>query len=187
MVTISRLSSPVPTTVHAFTFIATRLQPFLASSTRIELRMPTHVAKQCRQVLLLRGEPQPPPAPPLPPPCAPPPPPHPSPSPVPSSSCSAPRSASPQVWQDLSSWNVEFSTVYPEYSLKSINRWVGIVVIDMHLAFALGFCPFFALPGLSERSLAPLVIYQVLMLPHITSNRQGRVHVFCRASRHSTG
>eukprot|EP00904_Undaria_pinnatifida_P007485 jgi/Undpi1/3867/HiC_scaffold_16.g07235.m1 len=43
-----------------------------------------------------------------------------------------------KVWQDLSSWNVEFSTVYPEYSLKSINRWVGIVVIDMHLGFALG-------------------------------------------------
>lgn len=31
-----------------------------------------------------------------------------------------------QVWQDLSSWNVEFSTVYPQYSLKSINRWVGV-------------------------------------------------------------
>ncbi|CAN0426006.1 unnamed protein product, partial [Discosporangium mesarthrocarpum] len=28
-----------------------------------------------------------------------------------------------KVWQDLSSWNVEFSTVYPEFSLKSINRY----------------------------------------------------------------
>ena len=27
-----------------------------------------------------------------------------------------------KVWQDMSSWNVEVSQIFPEYSLKSINR-----------------------------------------------------------------
>lgn len=27
-----------------------------------------------------------------------------------------------KVWQDLSSWNVEFSSVYPQFSLEAINR-----------------------------------------------------------------
>lgn len=27
-----------------------------------------------------------------------------------------------QLWQDLSSWNVEFSQVYPQYPLENINR-----------------------------------------------------------------
>ena len=27
-----------------------------------------------------------------------------------------------QLWQDLSSWNVEFSQVYPQYALADINR-----------------------------------------------------------------
>lgn len=27
-----------------------------------------------------------------------------------------------KVWQDLSSWNIEFSSVYPQYSLDSINK-----------------------------------------------------------------
>lgn len=27
-----------------------------------------------------------------------------------------------KVWQDLSSWNVEFSIVYPQYTLDAINR-----------------------------------------------------------------
>lgn len=27
-----------------------------------------------------------------------------------------------KVWQDLSSWNIEFASVYPQYSLDSINR-----------------------------------------------------------------
>lgn len=27
-----------------------------------------------------------------------------------------------KVWQDLSSWNIEFSTVYPQFSLASINK-----------------------------------------------------------------
>ena len=27
-----------------------------------------------------------------------------------------------KVWQDLSSWNIEFATVYPQYSLDSINK-----------------------------------------------------------------
>lgn len=27
-----------------------------------------------------------------------------------------------KVWQDLSSWNVEFASVYPQFSLSSINN-----------------------------------------------------------------
>ena len=27
-----------------------------------------------------------------------------------------------KVWQDLSSWNIEFSSVYPQFSLESINK-----------------------------------------------------------------
>jgi hypothetical protein len=27
-----------------------------------------------------------------------------------------------KVWQDLSSWNIEFASVYPQYSLDAINR-----------------------------------------------------------------
>ena len=27
-----------------------------------------------------------------------------------------------KVWQDLSSWNIEFASVYPEFSVQSINR-----------------------------------------------------------------
>ena len=27
-----------------------------------------------------------------------------------------------KVWQDLSSWNVEISNVYPQYSLDAISR-----------------------------------------------------------------
>ena len=38
---LSRLFSPLPTTVHAFFFIARLFQLFLSSSTRIELCLPT--------------------------------------------------------------------------------------------------------------------------------------------------
>ena len=27
-----------------------------------------------------------------------------------------------KVWQDLSSWNIEFASVYPQFSLDAINR-----------------------------------------------------------------
>ena len=27
-----------------------------------------------------------------------------------------------KVWQDLSSWNVEFSSVYPQFELSAVNR-----------------------------------------------------------------
>lgn len=27
-----------------------------------------------------------------------------------------------KVWQDLSSWNIEFASVYPQFSLEAINR-----------------------------------------------------------------
>ena len=27
-----------------------------------------------------------------------------------------------KVWQDLSSWNIEFACVYPQFSLDAINR-----------------------------------------------------------------
>jgi hypothetical protein len=27
-----------------------------------------------------------------------------------------------KVWQDLSSWNIEFASVYPQFSLKAIHQ-----------------------------------------------------------------
>lgn len=60
-----------------------------------------------------------------------------------------------QVWQDLSSWNVEFSTVYPEYSLKSINRlellFLGAMKWDMSISSSLYAKYYFALRSLTEK------------------------------------
>eukprot|EP00903_Cladosiphon_okamuranus_P013559 g12630.t1 len=60
-----------------------------------------------------------------------------------------------KVWQDLSSWNVEFSTVYPEYSLKSINRlellFLGAMKWDMSISSSLYAKYYFALRSLTEK------------------------------------
>ena len=45
-------SSPLPTTVRAFIFIASRIQHFLPSSTRVELYLPTHAARRSQQLIL---------------------------------------------------------------------------------------------------------------------------------------
>lgn len=37
-----------------------------------------------------------------------------------------------KVWQDLSSWNVEFSIVYPQYTLDAINRLERTFVQQLH-------------------------------------------------------
>ena len=59
------------------------------------------------------------------------------------------------MWQDLSSWNVEFSTVYPEYSLKSINRlellFLGAMKWDMSISSSLYAKYYFALRSLTEK------------------------------------
>jgi len=36
-----------------------------------------------------------------------------------------------KVWQDYSSWNVEFSVIYPQYSLKAINRLERLFVANI--------------------------------------------------------
>ncbi|CAM9721322.1 unnamed protein product [Ectocarpus sp. 6 AP-2014] len=60
-----------------------------------------------------------------------------------------------KVWQDLSSWNVEFSTVYPEYSLKNINRlellFLGAMKWDMSISSSLYAKYYFALRSLTEK------------------------------------
>ncbi|CAM9090383.1 unnamed protein product [Scytosiphon promiscuus] len=60
-----------------------------------------------------------------------------------------------KVWQDLSSWNVEFATVYPEYSLKSINKlellFLGAMKWDMSISSSLYAKYYFALRSLTEK------------------------------------
>lgn len=60
-----------------------------------------------------------------------------------------------KVWQDLSSWNVEFSTVYPQYSLKSINRlellFLGAIRWDMSISSSMYAKYYFALRSLTEK------------------------------------
>lgn len=55
----------------------------------------------------------------------------------------------------MSSWNVEFSTVYPEYSLKSINRlellFLGAMKWDMSISSSLYAKYYFALRSLTEK------------------------------------
>ncbi|KAG5178816.1 hypothetical protein JKP88DRAFT_264538 [Tribonema minus] len=59
-----------------------------------------------------------------------------------------------KVWQDLSSWNVEFSTVYPEFSLRSINRlehvYLAQVQWDLYISASLYAKYYFALRSLAE-------------------------------------
>ena len=60
-----------------------------------------------------------------------------------------------KVWQDLSSWNVEFSTVYPEYPLRSINKlellFLGAMRWDMSISSSLYAKYYFALRSLTEK------------------------------------
>jgi len=61
-----------------------------------------------------------------------------------------------KVWQDLSSWNIEFASVYPQYSLDSINRlelqFLRMVKWDLYISSSEYAKYYFALRSLVEKS-----------------------------------
>ena len=60
-----------------------------------------------------------------------------------------------KVWQDLSSWNIEFASVYPQYSLESINRlelmFLRMIKWDLYISSSLYAKYYFALRSLLEK------------------------------------
>lgn len=60
-----------------------------------------------------------------------------------------------KVWQDLSSWNIEFAGVYPQYSLESINRlelqFLRMVKWDLYISSSQYAKYYFALRSLVEK------------------------------------
>jgi hypothetical protein len=60
-----------------------------------------------------------------------------------------------KVWQDLSSWNVEFSMVYPEFGLKQINHlentFLQQIRWDLYISSSLYAKYYFALRSLAEK------------------------------------
>ena len=60
-----------------------------------------------------------------------------------------------KVWQDLSSWNVEFATVYPQFSLECINSlehtFLSEVKWDLYISSSLYAKYYFALRSLLEK------------------------------------
>lgn len=60
-----------------------------------------------------------------------------------------------KVWQDLSSWNVEFASVYPRFSLDAINRlesqFLKMVRWDLYISSSLYAKYYFALRSLLEK------------------------------------
>lgn len=60
-----------------------------------------------------------------------------------------------KLWQDLSSWNVEFSQVYPQYPLENINRlereFVQALRWEFFISGSLYAKYYFALRAMSER------------------------------------
>lgn len=60
-----------------------------------------------------------------------------------------------KVWQDLSSWNIEFASVYPQYSLDAINRlelnFLRNVKWDLYISSSLYAKYYFALRSLVEK------------------------------------
>lgn len=60
-----------------------------------------------------------------------------------------------KVWQDLSSWNIEFASVYPQFSLDSINRlelqFLKSVKWDLYISSSLYAKYYFALRSLLEK------------------------------------
>lgn len=61
-----------------------------------------------------------------------------------------------KVWQDLSSWNIEFASVYPQYSLEAINRlelqFLRMVKWDLYISSSEYAKYYFALRSLVEKS-----------------------------------
>lgn len=60
-----------------------------------------------------------------------------------------------KVWQDLSSWNIEFASVYPQFSLEAINRleamFLKMVKWDLYISSSLYAKYYFALRSLLEK------------------------------------
>jgi Cyclin, N-terminal domain len=60
-----------------------------------------------------------------------------------------------KVWQDLSSWNIEFATVYPQYSLDAINRlelkFVRRIKWELYISSSTYAKYYFALRSLVEK------------------------------------
>merc|ERR1712224_365458 len=60
-----------------------------------------------------------------------------------------------KVWQDLSSWNIEFSNVYPQFSLEAINKlelnFLRNVKWDLYISSSLYAKYYFALRSLVEK------------------------------------
>lgn len=60
-----------------------------------------------------------------------------------------------KVWQDLSSWNIEFASVYPQFSLDAINRlesqFLKMVKWDLYISSSLYAKYYFALRSLLEK------------------------------------
>jgi len=61
-----------------------------------------------------------------------------------------------KVWQDLSSWNIEFASVYPQFSLEAINRlelsFLKFIKWDLYISSSLYAKYYFALRSLLEKS-----------------------------------
>lgn len=61
-----------------------------------------------------------------------------------------------KVWQDLSSWNIEFASVYPQFSLEAINRlelqFLKLIKWDLYISSSLYAKYYFALRSLLEKS-----------------------------------
>lgn len=59
------------------------------------------------------------------------------------------------VWQDLPSWNVEFSQIFPQFSLQSINRlerlFINQLKWDLYISSSLYAKYYFALRSLYEQ------------------------------------
>jgi Cyclin len=60
-----------------------------------------------------------------------------------------------KVWQDLSTWNVEFSNVYPQYSLENINKlelqFLRMIKWDLYISSSLYAKYYFALRSLEGK------------------------------------
>lgn len=60
-----------------------------------------------------------------------------------------------KVWQDLASWNIEFASVYPQYSLEAINRlelqFLRMVKWDLYISSSLYAKYYFALRSIVEK------------------------------------
>ena len=61
-----------------------------------------------------------------------------------------------KVWQDLSSWNIEFASVYPQYSLESINKleiqFLKFIKWDLYISSSAYAKYYFALRSLVEKT-----------------------------------